>query len=116
MTCCYVHDLIDLREVKGVLRIGVIQVRVIDSHAPLAILLRNNHDVGQLFMVLNLFDEPKELVNFAYYNFSALRMASSQLLYDWISLSPEVQTVLGHGRGNTRHIGVGPCENVRKLL
>ena len=51
------YDLIDSREGKGILRVGVIHVRVINTHPLLAILLGNIHGVRQPFKVLNLSDE-----------------------------------------------------------
>ena len=112
------HNLIDPREGKGILRVGVMHVRVINTHPPLAILHRNIHDVGQPFRVLNLSDEPnsQKLINFAFYNFLTLRMESSHLPSDRLALLLEVQMVLCYGGGNTRHVGVGLCKNVSKLL
>ena len=75
----YVYDMVDSRQRKGILQASIIQVRIVEAHAPLAILLRDNDDVGQPFKVLNLPDETggQKLVNFTIYDFSMFWMESS---------------------------------------
>ena len=52
-----IHHLVNSREGKSILQVSIIEVRIIDTHAPLAILLRDDHDIGQPLGVLNLSNE-----------------------------------------------------------
>ena len=52
------------------------------THAPFAILLGDNHNVGQPLKVLNLSNETshKDLANFLFYDFAVYWMESSQFM------------------------------------
>ena len=68
-----IHYLVNTGEGERILRASVIEVRVIDAHTPLAILLRDDHDIGQPLRVLNIFDEAsgEEFVHFLFYDLLA---------------------------------------------
>ena len=91
---------------------------IVDTHAPFAILLKDNHDVGQPFGVLNFSNETscKEFINFLFYDFSAHWMELSLFLSYQSTLFLKIQMMLSHRGRNSRHIDVGPCKDVRELL
>ena len=91
---------------------------IIDTHTPFAILFGDNHYVGQPFRVLNLSNETsiKEFVNFLFYDFSTYWMKLPQFLSYQFILFWKVQMMLSQSGRNDRHIGMGPCEDVKELL
>ena len=73
MASCCIHYLVNMREEKSILWASIIEVRIIDAHPPLSILLRDEHDIGQPLGVLNLSDKAndEEFVHFPFYDFLA---------------------------------------------
>ena len=71
MANCFIHYLINIKEGKSILWANIIEVRIIDTHVPLAILLKDDHYIGQPLEVLNLSDEAngEEFVHFLIYDF-----------------------------------------------
>ena len=66
-----IHYLDNTGEGESIFWASIIEVRIIDAHAPLAILLRDDHDIRQPLRVLNLSDEAsgEEFVHFLFYDF-----------------------------------------------
>ena len=113
-----IHYLISIGEGKIILQASIIEVRIIDAHAPLAFLLKDDHDIGQPLEVLNLFDEAniEEFVHFLFYDFLACWVKSPQFLIYRLALLLKVQVMLSHSRRNVGHVSVGPCKNIIELL
>ena len=118
MVSCCIHYLINTEKGKSILRASIIDVRIIGAHAPLAILLRNNHDIGKPLEVLNPFYEAndEEFVHFLFYDFLACWVKSPQFLTYMLALIPKIQVMLNLSRRNVGHVGVGPCKNINELL
>ena len=78
MANCGIHYFVNRGKEEGIHWVSVIEVRVIDAHMSFAILLRDNHDIGQPLEVLNLSNEvsSKEFVHFLFYD----------LLVCWVKL------------------------------
>ena len=73
MASCCIHYLVNKGKRKSILRASIIEVRIIDAHAPLTILLKDNHNIGLPLRVLNLSIEAngEEFVHFLFYDFLA---------------------------------------------
>ena len=112
-TCC-IHYLVNMREEESILRASINMVRIIDAHVPLAIHLRDDHEIGQPLGVLNLFDEAsgQEFVHFLFYDFLVCWVKSPKFLTYRLALLLKVQVMLSHSRRNVGHVGVGPCKNI----
>ena len=56
-----VDDLVEAREWEWILRVGLVEVGEVDTHAFLSPLLRHNHRVSQPIWVADLANDPRRL-------------------------------------------------------
>ena len=96
MGSCCIHYLINTGEGKSILRASIIEIRIINAHALLAILLRDDLDIGQPLEVLNLYNEAngEEYVHFLFYDFLACWVKSPQFLTYILAFLPRFGLML----------------------
>ena len=105
MTSCCIHFLVNIGERKSILWASIIEVRIIDAHAPRAILLRDEYDIGQPLGIPNLFDESsgEEFVHFLFYDFLVCWVKSPQFLTFRLAFISKVQVIVDLTRSTGRH-------------
>ena len=105
--------MVDSWQGEAVHRAGLVKVRVVNTHAPLAVRLGDHDDVGDPCRVGNFPDEFDflEPLNLGLDSSILVWVEGASLLFDRGVVFDDVEFVGDDVRGDPRHVGVGPSED-----
>ena len=112
-----INDLINTRESKRVSRTSLVQIGVIHTHTPGAILLEYKHRVSQLLWVKDFNDEPgrQESGHLFSNGLAPFLVKPLEKLPDRFKLRINVKSVLSEFSRDTQHVRRLPCKDVPVL-
>src|SRR3954471_4725946 len=101
-----INDLINTGEGKGVCRASFIQIRIVHTHAPSAVLLENQHRISKPLGIENFHDEascqkPGHLFS---NGFSSLFIEPTEVLFHRFILRIHIKCVLNESPRYTWHV------------
>ena len=109
-----INNLINMGEGERICWTSLIKIRVIHTHTPSAVFLKNQHWISQPLRVKDLHNKPccQEPGYLLTDGLASLFIEAAEKLLDWLKLGIDIESVLSEFPRYTWHVRRLPCKNV----